>query len=88
VQTWDCDRALVSASPVLQGRDSEPVASSHAGVRWFSTYFRMMSSGAPPQDAAKYEGDQRWAGSVDVRDAKQLRNYGWWLVGKPERIEI
>jgi len=33
----------------------------HAGVRWFSTYFRMMSSGAAAQDAAKYEGDQRWS---------------------------
>jgi len=33
----------------------------HARVRWFSTYFRMMSPAAAAQDAAKYEGDQRWS---------------------------
>lgn len=30
-----------------------------AGVRWLSTYSRTTESGAPPQDAAKYDGDHR-----------------------------
>src|ERR1035441_7605432 len=51
------DRCFAGASPVLQGRDSP--CSHVPGVRWLSTYCRMIDSGAPPQDAAKYDGDHR-----------------------------
>ncbi len=35
-------------------------------------YLRMMSSGAPPHDAAKYDGDHKW--SLCVRTEYRLRS--------------
>jgi hypothetical protein len=37
------------------------------GLRWFSTYARMIDRGAPPHDAAKYDGDHRCSRWVRTR---------------------
>jgi len=51
-----------SAIPVdiLQVKDSKlGMILLHTSIRWLSTYLRIMAKGAPPQDAAKYKGNQR-----------------------------
>jgi putative transposase len=45
------------AAPLIGGRGCRLTQS---GRRCCSTYRRMIASGAPPQEAAKYDGDHRW----------------------------
>ena len=70
-RTFGLDDRLVSIDIVLSDRlinvikvDEVPTEKRtspgfQAGVRWLSTYSRTTESGAPPHDAAKYDGDHR-----------------------------
>ena len=58
------------AAPSLGGRaDHLP----QSGRRCCSTYWRMIASGAPPQEAAKYDGDHRWSRCVRNRNRCRSR---------------
>ena len=44
-----------------------------SGRRCCSTYWRMIASGAPPQEAAKYDGDHKWSRWVRGRNCCRNR---------------